>query len=184
MFTLETERLLLRPWHDADRAPFAAMGHDPRVMAHFPALVSEAESNAMIDRARAATAERGFSVWPVELKESGEFIGFVGLAVPAAHFAFSPCVEIGWRLAHAHWGHGYASEAARAWLAWSFTERKLDEIVSFTSLPNTPSQAVMERIGMVRDADTFEHPRVEAGHPLRTHCLYRMGRARWESVRL
>jgi RimJ/RimL family protein N-acetyltransferase len=183
MFTLETERLRLRPWLDTDRAPFAAMGQDARVMEHFPALLSEAESHASIERARASTAERGFSFWPVELKASGEFIGFVGLAVPAAHFSFSPCVEIGWRLAHAHWGKGYASEAARAWLAWGFTERKLEEIVSFTALRNTPSQAVMARIGMVRDANTFEHPNVEAGHALRTHCLYRMGRERWLSVR-
>lgn len=177
----ETPRLRLRQWRAADHAPFAALNADPRVMAHFPAPLSREASDAVAQRCEALIAERGWGFWAVETKADGEFIGFVGLHVPIAELPFSPCVETGWRLATAHWGRGYATEAARAALRVGFETLGLDEIVAFTALSNRPSMAVMERLGMRRDAATFEHPAVPEGHALRTHCLYRLGREDWQA---
>lgn len=171
-----TERLLLRKWHESDRAPFAAMNADPAVMEFFPSLQSRATSDASIDHWIEQLALRGWSNWAVELRDSGVFIGFVGLSVPRRVLPFSPCVEIGWRLAREHWGVGYATEGARAALAVGFEQLALDEIVSFTALPNRRSRAVMERIGMHNAHADFEHPAVPEGHPLRMHCLYRIRR--------
>jgi len=173
---LSTERLRLRAWRESDRAPFAAMGQDPQVMEHFPELADRAASDMSVDRWQANIERNGWGFWAAERIDSGEFIGFVGLQEPAKPFPFSPCVEVGWRLARAHWGRGFASEAARRCLEFGFEELRLDEIVSFTTLGNVRSQAVMERIGMVRDRETFEHPRIARGHPQREHCLYRISR--------
>ena len=179
---IQTERLRLRQWRDSDREPFAAMGQDPRVMEHFPELPDRAMSDKLVDHWQANIARNGWGFWAAERLDTGEFIGFVGLQVPSKPFPFSPCVEVGWRLAHAHWGHGFASEAARRSLQFGFEQLKLDEIVSFTTLGNLRSQAVMQRIGMRRDAATFEHPRIEPGHPQREHCLYRLSREQWEAT--
>lgn len=177
--TLDTSRLRLRPWRAEDRAPFAALNADPRVMEFFPAPLSQAASDAMVDACSALIAERGWGFWAVEIKTSGQFIGFVGLNVPTAELPFSPCVEIGWRLAADYWGQGLATEAATAALAFAFETLELPEIVSFTALGNRRSQAVMARLGMLRSSETFEHPKVPVGHPLREHCLYRLSRERW-----
>lgn len=174
--TLETERLVLRQWRPSDREPFAAMGADPRVMEHFPALLTRAQSDVLADRCEALIQERGWGFWAAELKASHEFIGFVGLHTPSPELPFSPCVEIGWRLSVAHWGQGLASEAARAALHFGFTSLALEEIVSFTALHNAKSRAVMQRLGM-RDAGTFEHPHVPEGSALRLHRLYRLPRS-------
>ena len=179
---IRTERLRLRQWRDADRALFAAMGQDPQVMEHFPELADRAASDMLVDHWQANIARNGWGFWAAERLATGEFIGFVGLQSPSKPFPFSPCVEVGWRLARAHWGHGFASEAARRSLQFAFEELKLAEIVSFTTLGNLRSQAVMQRIGMRRDAATFEHPRIAAGHPQREHCLYRLSRDQWEST--
>ncbi|WAE64159.1 GNAT family N-acetyltransferase [Stutzerimonas sp. R40042] len=178
---IHTTRLLLRQWKPADRAPFAAMNADPRVMRYFPALLSRAESDAMADRCRALIEERGWGFWAVELKATGIFIGFVGLHTPSAALPFSPCMEIGWRLAAAHWGQGLASEAARAALEVGFGSLDLPEIVSFTAIENRRSRAVMERLGM-RESEEFEHPGLPVGHPLRRHCLYRLERERFAAL--
>ncbi len=181
---IETERLRLRQWREADRAPFAAMNADPEVMRYFPATQSREASDRSIDIWRAEIAERGWSNWAVELKAGGEFIGFVGLTVPWRNLPFTPCVEIGWRLARAHWGRGYATESARAALRTGFERVLLDEIVSFTACVNLPSRAVMERIGMADAREDFDHPALPEGSPLRRHCLYRLPRLRWaEQVR-
>lgn len=177
---LTTDRLLLRQWKDSDYEPFAAMNADPVVMEHFPALSTRAESDAVIERAEALFAERGFGLWAVEVKETGQFIGFTGLAVPRFEAHFLPAVEIGWRLAKDAWGNGYATEAARASLAYAFGPARLEELVSFTATTNKPSQRVMERIGMTH-AEDFDHPRLPAGHRLERHVLYRITRAQWES---
>jgi len=174
----DTERLRLRQWKDSDREPYAAMNADPRVMEFFPSVQSREASDASIDMWSSAIAAGGFGNWAVELRETGEFIGFTGLSVPRRALPFMPCVEIGWRLAARHWGHGYASEAARHALQIGFEHFGLDEIVSFTAVVNLRSRAVMERIGM-RDAhEDFEHPALPVGHSLRLHCLYRIGRPR------
>jgi ribosomal-protein-alanine N-acetyltransferase len=175
--TIQTPRLHLRRWRDADLPAFAAMNADPRVMEFFPKLLDRAESDALATRIRDAFALRGYGLWAVEVPGVAEFIGFVGLAVPHFQAHFTPCVEIGWRLARAHWGHGYATEAARAALEFGFRHLGLGEIVSFTTEANRRSRAVMERIGMTRSpADDFDHPAVPEGHPLRRHVLYRAAR--------
>ena len=170
---LETDHLLLRRWRPEDRAPFAAMNTDPEVMEHFPARLTRAESDAFVDRIEAGFAEHGFGLWALEVRGTGEFIGFTGLSVPSFEAHFTPAVEIGWRLARPAWGHGYASEAARRALATGFDGYQLPEVVSFTAVPNVRSQAVMRRIGMTHDpADDFDHPSLP-GHRLQRHVLYR-----------
>ena len=173
--SLRTDRLLLRPWRPEDRVPFAALNVDPEVMEHFPARLTRAQSDAFVDRIEAGFAEHGFGLWAVEVQATGEFIGFTGLAVPLFDAPFMPAVEIGWRLARPAWGHGSASEAARRALAVAFTDYGLAEVVSFTSVANVRSQAVMRRIGMTRDpAGDFDHPRVPANHRLQRHVLWRI----------
>lgn len=178
LIEFETERLVLRQWRPADREPFAALNADSRVMAFFPARLTRAESDAIADRCETLIRERGWGFWAAELKASREFIGFVGLHTPSAELPFSPCVEIGWRLAFAHWGKGLASEAARGALKVGFTSLDLDEIVSFTAVGNARSRAVMERLGM-HASGTFVHPQLPEGSALRAHCLYRLPRARY-----
>ena len=167
--SIQTERLLLRNWQDSDREPWAAMNADPRVREFFPSVLTREESDAAFDRLSSGLAERGWGLWAIEA--DGAFLGFTGLAVPG----FRDGVEIGWRLAASAWGHGYATEAARAALDYGFTELGLPEILSFTAVQNLRSRAVMERIGMARDeAGDFEHPNVPVGSPVRAHVLYRI----------
>lgn len=178
--TLTTERLVLRPWTDGDLAPFAALNADPSVMAFFPKTLDRAESDALAASIREHFARHGFGVWAVQAPGVADFVGFVGLAVPAFQASFMPCVEIGWRLAAAWWGRGYATEAARAALAFGFKTLCLAEIVSFTVHNNLPSWRVMDRLGMTHaPADDFEHPNLPPGHRLRPHVLYRLRRADW-----
>ncbi|MFT4190594.1 MAG: GNAT family N-acetyltransferase [Comamonas sp.] len=170
---METERLCLRQWKASDRESFAMLNADPRVMEFFPSRLTRAESDAMADRCQSLINERGWGFWAVESKASQEFIGFVGLHTPAAELPFSPCVEVAWRLGFPHWGKGLASEAARAALRVGFQCLGLREIVSFTAIQNVRSRGVMERLGM-REAGTFEHPRVPKHSGLRQHVLYRL----------
>ena len=177
----ETDRLILRQWDATDRSPFAALNSDPAVMEHFPALLDRSASYAMAGRFESAIAERGWGFWAVETKEASQFIGFVGLNIPAAELPFSPCVEIGWRLASLFWGMGFATEAASAALRIGFDVLELPEIVSFTALSNIRSQAVMERLGMKRSPVTFQHPGVPPENPLQEHCLYRLSCDQWKA---
>ena len=172
---LETDRLRLRQWTPADRAPFALLNSDPRVMEYLSEPLERAASDAMADRCEALLQERGWGFWAAEYKATREFVGFVGLHVPSPALPFSPCVEIGWRLAVHHWGKGLATEAAREALRAGFELLGLTSIVSFTARGNARSRAVMVRLGM-RGAGSFEHPHVAEGSPLRPHCLYRLGR--------
>jgi RimJ/RimL family protein N-acetyltransferase len=127
--------------------------------------------------------ERGFGLWALEVRETGQFIGFTGFAVPKFEAHFTPAIEVGWRLAKDAWGKGYATEAALASLTYGFGPGGLDDVVSFTATTNKPSQRVMERIGMTHDeADDFDHPKLEKGHRLERHVLYRITRARWEAL--
>jgi RimJ/RimL family protein N-acetyltransferase len=177
---LRTERLLLRGWRDGDREPFAALNADAEVMEHFPAPLTRSESDALVEMNVAHFSRHPFGLWAVEVVESGTFIGFTGLAEWAFEAHFMPAVEVGWRLARPAWGHGYATEAARAALAFGFEVCDLDEIVSFTSVPNTRSRAVMARLGLTRDpADDFDHPKMPSGHRLERHVLYRLDRTTW-----
>jgi len=176
---LDTVRLRLRQWRSSDLAPFAELNADPRVMEFFPSTLTREESDAAVSRWQSQIAERGWGFWAVEVRATGQFIGFVGLQVPLAPLPFAPCVEIGWRLAHAHWGKGYATEAARGALRAGFERLGLQEIVSFTAVNNRRSRAVMERLGMQETEATFQHPSVPEGSPLREHCLYRLTREQW-----
>ncbi len=178
-FELDTARLRLRVWQPRHLAPYAALNRDPEVMRHFPAPLSEAQTRAMVGRWQDQFAQQGWSNWAVEPADDGTCIGHIGLTVPRHTLPCSPCVEIGWRLARAHWGRGYAAEGARACLALAFERLGLDEVVSFTALSNLRSRAVMVRIGMVDSGQDFDHPALPEGHALRRHCLYRIGRARW-----
>lgn len=172
---LETERLILREWKDEDIPAFVAMNQDPRVMEFFPALRTEQESRDGVEWHRRHFKEHGFCCYAVELKETGKFIGFVGLSIPPYQTHFTPCVEIGWRLAHQFWEKGYATEAAKAVLKSGFEKHSLKEIVSFTSTFNQPSMRVMEKIGLKRDFDgDFDHPNISKDHRLAKHVLYRL----------
>jgi RimJ/RimL family protein N-acetyltransferase len=176
LIEIETARLRLRQWQAADREPFAALNADARVMEFFPSPLTRRDSDALADRCQSLIAERGWGVWAVELKNPRTFIGFAGLHVPSAELPFAPCVEIAWRLAFQHWGHGLATEAAAQAVRIGFEVLGLREIVSFTVPDNRRSRAVMERLGM-RESGAFEHPHVPQGSPLRRHCLYRLSAA-------
>ncbi len=175
MNCIVTPRLRLRTWRASDLEPFAAMNADPAVMEHFPQVLSRAETREMMARIESFLARHGYGLWAVEVPGVAEFIGYVGLNAPTFEAAFTPCVEIGWRLLAPHWGKGYATEAARAVRDHAFGTVGLKEIVAFTVPANVRSQAVMQKIGMTRDpAEDFDHPRIPAGHPLRRHVLYRL----------
>lgn len=172
---LRTDRLSLRSWRDADLEPYAALNVDREVMRYFPAPLSRDESDASAGRIRAGIAERGWGLWALELRASGEFVGFTGLnPVPddVAEAAGIGGTEVGWRLARSAWGHGYATEAGTEAMRFAHDELGLAEVVSFTAASNVRSRAVMERLGLRHDRD-FEHPRLAVDHPLRHHVLFR-----------
>ncbi len=180
---LKTERLLLRRWRESDREPFAAMNADPEVMRYFRAPLERAASDAFIDRVDAKFDAQDYGLWAVEVRATKSFIGFIGLAQQTFEATFNPSVEVGWRLSREAWGHGYATEGARASLAHGFGPVGLEEIVSMTTKTNLRSQAVMQRLGMTTNpADDFEYPLLPEDHPLRPHVLYRMSREAWRAL--
>jgi RimJ/RimL family protein N-acetyltransferase len=180
MTELRTPRLLLRPWQDTDFEPFAAMNADPRVMEHYPSVLTREQSDRFVrDRILTHFELRGYGPWAVEVPGVTPFAGYVGLLEHTFAAWFTPCVEVGWRLAFRHWGHGYATEGARAALTYGFDVAGLDMIVSFTAVTNTRSIAVMERLGMTRVGE-FQHPHLPHGHPLRQHILYHQPAATWD----
>lgn len=179
MTVLRTARLALRPWRDEDLAPFAALNADREVMRHFPSVLDRAGSDARAALLRAGIELHGFGIWAVEEQGGSSFVGSVGLNpvmfVPPFPVETSRwgCVEIAWRLARHAWGKGYAREAAAEALRFGFEELGLPEIVSFTVPDNLRSRRVMEAVGMTHAGESFEHPSVPEGHPLRPHVLYR-----------
>jgi ribosomal-protein-alanine N-acetyltransferase len=175
--TLSSSRLRLRPWSDADRDAFAALNADARVMEFFPSPLNRAKSDAMVDAIMRHFGEHGFGFWAIEVPRVAPFIGFTGLAAIRHPASGAPCVEVGWRLACAHWGQGYATEAARLAVEHGFGPLGLPEIIAYTAVTNRRSRAVMARLGMRYDtADDFDHPAIPMEHPLRRHVLYRLGR--------
>lgn len=180
-FAFRTDRLHLRAWQESDRESFAAINSDPEVMQFFPSTLTPAESDGMMERIQASFSERGWGLWAVDVMKptlelpDRKFIGFVGLAIPRFDAHFTPCVEIGWRLARAAWGQGFATEAANAVIQFAFRQLNLPEIVSFTASCNKRSERVMQRLGMSHSPyDDFDHPLLPDGHPLRRHLLYRL----------
>lgn len=182
-----TDRVGFRLWTSGDRFAFRHMNRDRRVMEFFPSPLSARASDALLERFMVHQEREGFGVWPLVLapgakdgRAASAFAGFVGLLRVRADMPFAPAVEIGWRLVPTCWDHGYATEAARACLAFGFVQLGLEEIVSFTVPGNRRSRRVMERLGMVRDADgDFDHPALPDDHPLRRHVLYRLARNEW-----
>ena len=177
---IRTDRLLLRRWRESDREPFASMNADPAVMQHMQGVLPRERSDAFLDRIEAHWDEHGWGLWAVEVPEDVPFVGYVGLW--PAEYISDGMVEVGWRLAREHWGHGYATEAAREALRFGFSDVGLTEIVSFTVPQNVRSRRVMERIGLVRDpARDFDHPNVDpVAYPqLVSHVLYRLHREEW-----
>lgn len=170
---LTTERMILRRWHDSDRELFARMNADSRVMEFFAACLSLEDSDSLVDKIESHFDEYGFGLCAAALRKDGTFIGFIGLAVPDFDAPFG--VELGWRLAAEYWGHGLATEGARAVVQHAFTTFDLDEIVATTVPANTRSRRVMEKLGMRHNpADDFDHPLLPEGHWLRRHVLYRL----------
>jgi RimJ/RimL family protein N-acetyltransferase len=179
---LQTERLLLRPWRESDLAPLCEMTADPRVMEDLPAPMSRPESEALIARIQSHFCDHGFGLWAIEVPGETEFIGFAGLWRACFESAFTPCVEIGWRLTTSHWGRGYATEAAEVLLGLAFRQLELEEVVGLAVAENRRSRRVMEKLGMQADPKVeFQHPLLPAGHPLRRQVLYRIGRHTWQA---
>jgi len=172
----QTERLILRPWRESDKPAFAKINADARVMEFFPDIYTQERSYGMVDKCNQRLARDGFTFWAAERKDSNAFIGFVGLTTFDSDLPFCPCVEIGWRLAYEHWGNGFATEAARFCLSLGFNQFSLPEIVSFTTLANTRSRHVMEKIGMVDTKNNFLHPAVDPQSGMQEHCLYHVTR--------
>lgn len=178
-----TARMVVREWRAADLAEFARMNADPQVMRYFPETLSREQSDAFAQRIAAHFAEHGFGLWVVEIVDVAAFAGFVGLTRPRFATRFTPCVEIGWRLARRYWRCGYATEAAQAVVRHGFTSLGLNEIVSFTVPENHASRRVMEKLGMHHNpAEDFDHPGLPTGHPLQRHVLYRLERSNWSAA--
>ena len=184
MFRLETERLILRPWLEADRDLFREINRDPVVMEYFATRRTREEADLLMDKVNAMIADSGFGFYAIELKETGEAMGFCGLSYAGIPpFLPQESIEIGWRLATRFWGKGYVTEAGQECLRYGFEERGLPEIVSFAVTANRRSRAVMERLGMQHAGGvTFDHPRVPDTHPqLKEHVLYRLTADQWRA---
>ena len=172
---LETERLILRRWQDSDREPFAAMNADPRVMEFFPGTLTREESDRLIDDIEGHFDNRGFGLFAAELKAERALIGFIGLHVASFQAHFTPCVEIGWRIAVPYWGKGLATEGSLEVIRFAFEWLRLESLVSFTVPENVASRRLMEKLGMTHDpAEDFDHPKLPPGHRLRRNVLYRL----------
>jgi len=172
---LFTDRLVLRPWHEADLLPFAKMNADPKIMQYFPSPLSTEESDALAFKIMQELEEKNYGLWAVEVKDGCPFIGFVGLHYQDFPAHFTPCIEIGWRLAYEHQGKGYAFEAASKVKEYAFETLQLEEIVSFTAEINKKSIRLMEKLGMTaQPSDRFNRHSLPEEHPLRPHVLYRL----------
>jgi RimJ/RimL family protein N-acetyltransferase len=172
---LQTERLILRRWQDSDREPFAEMNADPRVMEFFPDVLTREESDQLIESIEGHFDNRGFGLFATELKSEHKLVGFVGLHVASFQAHFTPCVEIGWRIAAPYWGKGLATEGSREVIRYAFEWLRLEHLVSFTVPENVASRRLMEKLGMTHNpAEDFDHPKLPVGHRLRRHVLYRL----------
>jgi len=176
---LNTEKLILRQWHVDDYQPFAKLNANSEVMAFYPNKLTTFESDRFAQKLESLIKKRGWGLWAGECKVDSQFIGYIGLHDTEATLPFYPRIEIGWRLSRAYWGNGYATEGAKAAMQFAFEVLLLDEVISFTSVKNSRSQAVMRRLGMMNTGENFEHPAIPEGHPLREHVYYKMIRSDW-----
>ncbi|MCW2486329.1 GNAT family N-acetyltransferase [Candidatus Symbiopectobacterium sp. NZEC127] len=175
---IETERLILRQWRDEDYPIFAQLNADPEVMRYFPELMSREESDAQAGRISRHIANKGWGFWAVELKSSGEFIGFIGLhkQQEESGIPHAPLIEAGWRLQAQHWGNGYATEGAKRAIRYAFEQLDAPAVYAYTPLQHRASQRVMIKAGMTNTGDDFNYPKIPAGHALERFCLYRITR--------
>ncbi|EPL3989139.1 GNAT family N-acetyltransferase [Providencia stuartii] len=172
---LETPRLRLRRWAEQDKERFFDMNSSPEVMRYFPSVLNKSQSDQMMDTIMERFATQGgWGIWAVELKSDHSLIGFVGLNIPEYLLPCSPCTEIAWRLLPQYWRQGYTTEAAKTVIQFAFNQLKLKEIVAFTAVANTPSEGVMKKLGMTKEAENFAHPALPEGHWLQEHVLYRL----------
>lgn len=179
---LETSRLILRAWKESDLKPFYALNSNTEVMRYFPHCLTPEQSDVLAHKFQRIIKTQGWGFWAVELKQSGDFIGFTGLNAQPSQFTFSPCTEIAWRLEQKYWGNGFAIEAATACLNFAFDSLKLDQVVAFTAIQNTKSQAVMQRLGM-QFRDYFNHPALDNSSPLQRHVLYQIDTAQFRQTK-
>ncbi|HWZ02893.1 MAG TPA: GNAT family N-acetyltransferase [Mucilaginibacter sp.] len=170
---IETSSLILREWIATDVQPYIALNQDKEVMEFFPSIKTADETIEQIQRISKHIEQHGYGFFAVERKDNGQFIGFTGLTHPGFEAEFTPCIEIGWRLSRENWGHGFATEAAKACLKFGFDNLGVDKIYSFTSVQNVRSEQVMKKIGMIKEG-YFEHPSIEDGHFLKRHVLYKI----------
>ena len=170
---IETERLFLRQWQPSDHESYIAMNLDKEVMEFFPTTLIEEESISHITRTRNHIEEKGYGLFALERKDTNAFIGFTGFSHPKFEADFTPCTEIGWRIAKEYWNLGFATEAAKACLVFGFKKLSLEEIYSFTSVHNKKSEQVMKKIGMKKTGE-FNHPLLAQGHYLQKHVLYKI----------
>lgn len=180
---IQTDRLILRQWKETDLEPFAQLNADPRVMEHFPSIKTFEESSQEYEAILEHFKKHGYGWWAVSEKNKTHFIGFIGLRYIDFPASFTPAIEIAWRLAYDYWGRGYATEGALGSLKYGFEVLQVPEIISFTSIPNTRSQAIMKRIGMQHDPQhDFDHPKLPKGHKLSRHVFYRIGINAWRTM--
>lgn len=179
MIAVQTSRLVLRQWCSEDRPLFAAMNADLKVMEYFPNVLSFEQSNQLVDRFSRDIDANGWGFWAAERLDSAEFIGFIGINYTPDGLPFSPCVDIGWRLASEHWGNGFATEGAIGAMSYAFNEAGLEELVSMTPITNLASERVMQKLGMTKHQENFLHPKVNQGDPLQEHVLYSLNRQQW-----
>lgn len=173
MYLFKSERLGFRQWQASDLPTFAEMNANAEVLRFFPTLLTTEESNALAERLMKGIEEYGYGFFAVDRLEEGDFIGFIGLINATFEASFTPCVEVGWRLKREVWNKGYATEGAKRCVEYGFETLKLEEIYSFTALPNLASERVMQKIGMQK-IGTFEHPRIADNHLLKNHVLYKI----------
>lgn len=174
---IETNQLLLRQWELEDLSAYASMNADPNVMEHFPTILSKEESWNHLQNMQAEIQEKGYGLFALELKKEGCLVGFTGLSFPKFEAEFTPCVEIGWRIASAYWRRGYAFEAATACLNFAFNKIGLTEIFSFTATNNLPSENLMKKLGMQKWGE-FDHPKLPMGHALSRHVVYSINKSK------
>lgn len=179
MVELKTERLILRQWHQNDLTDFAALNADSEVMKFFSYTMNKKESDELAEKIISRMNNNGWGFWAVETISDHVFIGFVGLNKPSYDVPVDPCVEIGWRLAKQYWGQGYATEAAKAALAFAFNKLELCEVYSFAAVGNQRSRAVMERLNMVNTSISFQHPMMPENSKHKEHVLYKIDRKQW-----
>lgn len=171
---IETPRLRVRSWTDEDLPFFIALNQGPEVMRYYPSCLSAEQSTHLFNKIREHFRVEGFGFYALERKDTQLTFGMLGLQRVSTELPFAPAVEIGWRLASDQWKQGFATEAAQAVLDYGTRELELNNILSFTSKPNVPSQRVMEKIGLTHcPKEDFNHPALEAGSPLKPHLLYR-----------